>query len=92
MNKALELQPPPPPVNQHFSNRYPINVTAHEERLQMIYQFFWFSEGGFFRTKVKLSNDGFIVADNSTIDGKCNNIYVHTCVFWRSFVVDKVFF
>jgi hypothetical protein len=32
MNKTLDLRLPP--VYQHFSNRYPINVTTHEERLQ----------------------------------------------------------
>jgi hypothetical protein len=90
MNKTLDLQPPPP-VYQHFSNWYPIKVTTHEERLQMIYQFLWFSEGGLFRTKVKLRNDRFIVADNITIGEKCNNIYVHTWVLWRSFIVDQVF-
>jgi hypothetical protein len=42
----------------------------------MVYRFLWFSEGGLFRTKVELSNDMFIVADNSAIGGECNK-YLH---------------
>jgi hypothetical protein len=57
----------------------------------MIYRFLWFSEGDLFRTKVELGNNGFIIIDNSTVGGKCNNIYVHTWVLWRSFIVDQVF-
>jgi hypothetical protein len=40
---------------------------------------------------VKTPTNRFIVADNSTISGKCNNIYIHTWAFWRSLVVDQVF-
>ena len=42
-------------------------------------------------TKIKLGNNRFIVADNSTISRKCNDIYIHTWAFWRSLVVDQVF-
>jgi hypothetical protein len=34
----------------------------------MVDQFFWLSEGDLFTTKIELSNDTFIITENSTID------------------------